>query len=494
MSLSRIFLGIILIAFNSSSLIAQKEVSNWIVGESIGFNFNNGRFDIFNRPTNPDQTLRSSTISYSDPTTGELLFFSDGKYLWNRDFGIVNRDNPFKSGVNSLNQTIISTPIGNNEHIIFTIKQSLDQNDGAFYHIYNTEKNELTSINEKVVSGVAEKITLIPKNKKYSYWLIMQDLLTSNLLIYSVEGKSIDLINSYPLEGLIEQPELNDNAGYLQSSPNGEFLVNLNYSENPLYNIVELFRFNKVLGEIVKIGTLGNYDFLFSAIFSPDNSKLFITYGGDGSGTEPLIQYDLSVASVDEIIRTRDSLKFEYEVFPESDLFHTITPTILQTGYDGKIYNSFLGSIRGPNGALNRTIAIIKNPNEKIQNIDFEIIALKTEAIKTNIGFVESFPQFPQYYFDNIPTKNLYYGECPGLKSLVFYPNPTDDVLYLSYDNPVCLYPFEIEVFNSFGQLITKFRYNKEDEGVSLSNFSSGLYFILVRNNYDTILRKVVVL
>src|SRR3954452_6062702 len=77
--------------FPSSLIKAQKEWVNWN-SSTGGITFKSGTGIVYtDAPTNPkwpDYTGERA-YSYSDPGTGNILFLSDGKTIWNRNYKCI---------------------------------------------------------------------------------------------------------------------------------------------------------------------------------------------------------------------------------------------------------------------------------------------------------------------------------------------------------------------------------------------------------------------
>ncbi len=90
-----------------------------------------------------------------------------------------------------------------------------------------------------------------------------------------------------------------------------------------------------------------------------------------------------------------------------------------------------------------------------------------------------------------------YEGWNENFRIVNFYPNPVDDLLTIIYRSPNIDY-FEVFLYNSVGQLslsqkndVTKVGFKKIE--LNLSNLTAGVYFLVLKNNEDTQLEKIVV-
>ena len=77
-------------------------------------------------------------------------------------------------------------------------------------------------------------------------------------------------------------------------------------------------------------------------------------------------------------------------------------------------------------------------------------------------------------------------------KYVNLYPNPASNTVKLSLNN-LAHSDFSYEIYNSNGQLISASAINYLYSEINISDLSSGLYFVKVFNNYNTITKRLVV-
>ena len=71
-------------------------------------------------------------------------------------------------------------------------------------------------------------------------------------------------------------------------------------------------------------------------------------------------------------------------------------------------------------------------------------------------------------------------------KKITLYPNPTSGMLYIELDNS-----FDAVVYNFQGQVVIR-EYNNDGQ-IDLSNLSTGVYFVEIRNGHNVMIEKVIV-
>ena len=121
-SKEKISLFILLLFLQSSNIFAQIETSNWYFGDKAGLDFNNGVLAI-----HPDGEMSTPAgcSSISDKN-GELLFYTNGLTVWNKNHEIMLGGDELITDVNNVQTTII-VPKPNNDHVyyIFTTRETI---------------------------------------------------------------------------------------------------------------------------------------------------------------------------------------------------------------------------------------------------------------------------------------------------------------------------------------------------------------------------------
>ena len=74
--------------------------------------------------------------------------------------------------------------------------------------------------------------------------------------------------------------------------------------------------------------------------------------------------------------------------------------------------------------------------------------------------------------------------------SLFVYPNPTHNILHLSATNSIEIQ--SIQVLNLSGQTVMTKTPNKKRVSLNISKFNSGMYFILIELNNETVIKKII--
>jgi hypothetical protein len=92
---------------------------------------------------------------------------------------------------------------------------------------------------------------------------------------------------------------------------------------------------------------------------------------------------------------------------------------------------------------------------------------------------------------------NYYGGWSESFKFVNVHPNPVNDLLTVVYQTPQ-IGDFYILLYNSVGQLLLQTQKKVAEVGfksfeLDVSNMEAGVYFLLLKNNEDTLIKKIVV-
>ena len=332
-----------------------KEAYHWQFGQNAALDFSSGKPVAGTSKIN----IHEGCASISDPNTGQLLFYTDGDSVWDRNnnrmpngVGMING----QQGTTTQAATIVPKPGCNNIYYVITADCESLPNQGIHYSILDMNLNGgLGDIFVKNLlltpPSTTEKVVATRHCNGVDYWILTHPYGSNNFNAYLVTWSGIDTIPVVSSVGtVITQNAPNccfgaEGVGYLKASPNGKRLASCVtiFSPNPF---VEIYNFDNSTGQvsnpitipIVNIG--GYYNGSYGCSFSPDNTKLYVNVSGDALNN--VLQYDLSSGNPNTIISTCYTLS-------------TIQAYALQLAPDGKIYvadgNDSIGVINYPNNS-----------------------------------------------------------------------------------------------------------------------------------------------
>ena len=342
------------------NLSAQNEAANWYFGQNAGIQFDNTGNLIGSVDGGQLNTLEGCT-TISD-TNGDLLFYTDGNIVYNRNHQqMPNGNGLFGDSSSTQSALVVPKPGDSNIYYIFTVDNGLDGNDFGFNYSevdisMDGGLGDITAKNINLLQKSSEKITAVLKDcASQSIWVITQAnengtqappvYNTFHAFEISTIGVSTASVKStFPIT-------VTDARGQMKVSPDGEKLVSANAS-NGLF----LFDFDTATGIVSNQQNLSITSFSpspYGVEFSQNSLRLYVHSSNDvNPATSPppahlstLTQFDLESANIQNSQVTLD----QRQLFRGS----------LQLGPDGKIYRAlsanyviglpFLGVIDNPN-------------------------------------------------------------------------------------------------------------------------------------------------
>ncbi|MBZ9627328.1 T9SS type B sorting domain-containing protein [Psychroflexus sp. CAK1W] len=409
-----------LICIFSVSLYAQGQADNWYFGNNAGITFN----------TNPPSALINGQLSTNEgcssisDVNGNLLMYTDGRTIWNRNHQIMPNANYFGgTGLNgdpssTSSGLIVPHPTNPNLYFVFTVDEPHHENANAYpnqgpadangnsipfytdvtshsvpqdddgynnglnYSIVDMSlnadlgdvipgerNNELITYDltdsEEIKYKASEKITAVRGRDCNSVWVITQ--FRNKFYAFLIDQFGID---KTPVEStvqpLIEITNYRRAAlGYLKASPQGDKLLIAHNTTN--YNPING---NQDFGE----GNVYLYDFdnLTGQVSNPIQLIDDVNaYGAEFSqdGTKAYATVSDTAAKIYQWNIDSSDIPNSIETIANTGQYNTA----LQLGPDGKIYHSLIGSFK---------LGVINNPNKigaatnYTQNISEGAIAL----------------------------------------------------------------------------------------------------------------------
>lgn len=357
-----------MLSYNSASA-SSEEANFWYFGSKAGLDFSKG-YPVAINNSSMDAMEGVASISSS---AGDLLFYTDGMRVWNKSHRImVNGYNLDGHQSSTQSGVIVPKPGSSNIFYIFTVDE-VGGPHGFRYSVVDISlqngEGEIIEKNKLLHVPSTEKVTAVRHANNRDIWVIAHQWNTNEFHTYLISEKGIIRAPKLSACGIKHNGNIKNAIGYLKASPNGNKLAHAIRD----MNIVEIFDFNKATGLVAnpKIIKNGDCSQPYGIEFSPDGSKLYVTYSRPGS---TIIQYNLN----------DDDFEDTYYTVAEND-----EPNLnfaLQLGPDGKIYvakyrKTYLSSIGKPNKSGWRC-----NYTEK---------AVKLGGAICNLGL----PTFVQSYF-----------------------------------------------------------------------------------------------
>lgn len=367
----------------SSSVQAQKQYDNWFFGRNAGLDFSSG---------NPvplyggAMTSEEGSASFSDPVTGQLLFYTNGLVIWNRNHQQMPNGDRLRGNRNSVQTGLILPWPGDasrKRYALFTTPAAAsnqgDPNEALCLSVIDMNAdNGLGDIGEKntvILPSSSEKLTAVRHCNGRDWWILAHGYGDDRFYAFRLSPKGIvdtvmTQIGSSHSPESIKRPE-----GWMKTSPDGKnvaVVVWNAFQQVARPSFVELFDFDNRTGSFSNaIRLLNGNGYDYGACFSPDNSKLYISRAHDvGTNTprpfkDTLYQFDLSNPSPAAIVNSR-------QVVGEADSLGSIV-----AGPDGKLYIAVLSA---------NHLAVITNPNASGKGCGFVFNGLSLGTMESVWG------------------------------------------------------------------------------------------------------------
>ncbi len=380
---------------------SQEETSNWYFGNEAGLHFNNdGSVD----PITDGQINTIEGCATISNEFGDLLFYTDGITVYNRNHAIMMNGTELYGDPSSTQSAIIvPKPQDSNLFYIITVDTSSNEEDndeGLNYSIVDISKNggngSIIEKNIQLLEDCSEKITAVIKDcSNKSIWLVtlasedgtkpssgsINDFTYNTYHSFEITAGGI---NPIAVKTTIDDLKINDARGSLKLSSDGTKLASANI-ENGLF----LYDFNSDTGKLsnqkkidISIDNFATY----GLEFSPNNQYLYvISYNnlpiGQRTGhSSSLLQFDIQASDISNSIEVIDK--------------RSIYRGSLQLANNGKIYRTTSSNYFEGVSSL----GVINNPNEKGINANYEHNAVNLDGKIARQGL----PPFIQSFFNKI--------------------------------------------------------------------------------------------
>ncbi len=268
---------------------SQGENDNWYFGDKAAVNFSGTTPLVLN---NSVMNTLEAVGAVSD-SNGNLLFYTDGVTIWNRQHQIMQNGTGLSGNLSSQQLIIVKDPANTRRYYVFTTALTLPSSSNIAYSIVDMSLGAVgtngqnlggvisTSKNIPILDNTGsifqtEAITAIPHADGSSFWILIPN--NMNLYTYLLD---INGFNTSPVISSLGGLFLSD---YFSIKPSPKLSISSNYS-----HFISINRWNSSLGNTVfsfdnATGTITN-DYLldittmspYSAEFNEDASVLYLS-------------------------------------------------------------------------------------------------------------------------------------------------------------------------------------------------------------------------
>ena len=340
--MKQILLTLALLSSSCSFAQTQGETSNWYFGDNAGINFNNNVVT----PLTNGQLFTGEGCSSISTKQGQLLFYTDGVTVYNRNHIVMPNGTGLLGGSSSTQSAIIVPAPGNaNKYYIFTCIAGYPTNTGVHYSVVDMTLNgglgDITTKNFLLFENSSEKLAAIQHQDGINYWVVAKTSFNTCYYSYLINCDGVQDLN--PVVSCVGTKEVDSWAlpGGAIFSPDGTKLVGC------AQDTLEIISFNTATGSLTNpmLLPLPTDYRVYSAAFSPNNQLLYMNSRVSGE----VYQMDISSNNSTTILNSRQLLGLT-----NGGLLGGYKGGALQLGPDNKIYaaqneSTYLGVINNPN-------------------------------------------------------------------------------------------------------------------------------------------------
>jgi gliding motility-associated-like protein len=329
----------------------QSEAANWYFGYGGGIRFNQISNNVSS--VNDGKLFTNEGCATISDDTGNLLFYTDGSSVWNRNHVIMqNGYGLFGDSSSTQSAIIVPKPNEPNIYYVFTVDNLLDGLD------YGLNYSEIDITLDNGLGAVTVKNTNLLQKSSEKITAVLKDCITKSIWVvaFSTEDGSPGLFNTYhafevndlgvnpvSVKSTFNLLFVGDARGYLKLSPDGSKMASANVQDG-----LFLYDFDTATGKVsneIKLTITGNSRYAYGLEFSPNSQLLYVhasnNFFSQGNNddqnpinhTSSLLQYNLLDANVQNsgiIIDNRNLYRGGLQLGPNGKIYRALSATYNQ--------------------------------------------------------------------------------------------------------------------------------------------------------------------
>jgi hypothetical protein len=445
-----------------------KRTWHWYFGDGAGIDFSSGTAVA---DTNGHLYTSEGCASISD-TSGNLLFYTDGRTVWNHLHQVMPNGTGLMGGAwgSSTQEPLsIPKPLSPNLYYLFTTDEAENYGaNGMRYSIvdmsFDAGNGDVTATkNVLLFAPCTEKLAAVNHCNDTCVWVMGHEVNNNHFRAYLVTPYSID---TEAVVSTVGSPHMSNVfgglPGVLKFSADGVKLCTTTDSSS---RRIELFDFNPISGIVSSVITLSKEDnFMLAITFSPSHEKLYT-----GNFTR-LFQYDLSSNDSSTIVSSK-----------------TLISPLSNNGFryaenaaDGKIYII-------PGIMPDSTISVIEYPENPGNTCNLTLDAIN--LLKPS--YAAGLPNIIESYFNTSDTSAcLEEGITPQNNYLIeIFPNAARDWIEVRGKGIE-----KIKLFDLSGRMVSQFddfAFSTEVK-MDVSSFDRGCYLLSIETKQKIAIKKII--
>jgi gliding motility-associated-like protein len=422
---------------------AQLESSQWFFGGNAGIDFRSGTV----AATSDSGMKTGEGCSALSDADGNLLFYTDGSTIYNRNHQVMLNGTGLKGNSSSTSSAVvIPLPNSANRFYVFTVDTDdlvYRNSEGMHYSIVDMALDngagavENDSKNTQILARTSEKLTAIENDSATGYWVITQ--FEDKFYSYELTGSGLNMkpvisqVDPFIelLDYFITNVDVSAMRGYIKVNTSGDKIAAAHFSNNSIEDfdtvtsVLEARSISYTQG-----GELYLYDFDNSTgIVSKPIPLLTKEDGGSFYGIEFSPNGQYLYAEIDYLTASQSSIfNFLGGEIAQFDLTTSDIPSskrtiyqdnfllfrgAMQLGIDGKIYHSRLGL---------PALSVLSNPNDREVPVNY---VYSEFALATGTEAFYGLPIFVQSFFTEFKIRVS--NGCEGDEILFTLETNTDD-------------------------------------------------------------------
>jgi gliding motility-associated-like protein len=298
----RCYLLVVFVVVSTACFSQSKRISHWYFGYGAGLDFSTGNPTI---DLNGKLTSDEACATMSDES-GQLLFYSNGEKVWNRNHVLMPNGNIIGDQSSSQGALIVPLPGSNTLYYLFSsVSAKVSVNAGLYYSIIDMNLNagsgDITASKDiPIMLNGSEQLAGTMHCNAIDYWIVGRQLNVDSLKFYvwRLTGNGLDapVISSFYVSN-------KSVYGSMSFSQDGSVMVlssfGLPYAPVNMY----LFDFDTQTGQLTMKNHIGlrQGEAGYSNAISPDKKRLYVSTFLIGQSPSPntyLAQYDLTARDI----------------------------------------------------------------------------------------------------------------------------------------------------------------------------------------------------
>jgi len=333
-----------IIAMVDSKAQTNYSSQNWFFGSSVyGMRFNRpGQMVALDSTNMAPPFGRFGNSTANQPETGNLLFYTDGQFVYDGDFqlmdGIVAGNPAFQLNADinkNQNTAVVGVPGDSVQYYVFTNTpgnsinfSTIDMSSPGNAVFPQPALGSVISFNNSIAASTAitsDALLVVAKSDLSGYWLVTVDQNSNQYKVLDINGAS----PSAWTESAFTLGTALITAANLSYSPTNNKIAVSPKNQNTNVQILDLNTLTGTLSFDREVLNSGFADLATESVYdtewSPDGTKLYISRFGGSSGTGDLLQWDLNAPPSTSLVSILPSTVFGsygLQIGPDDNIYH----------------------------------------------------------------------------------------------------------------------------------------------------------------------------